>query len=179
MANTLGRGYQALRRGRCSASGSEYFLTICTSARQRGLASHELYKSIFSQARQLETEQHWLFHTGVVMPDHVHLLVTLGRPGTLSQAVRLFKGRLTPSLRFHSLNWERGFFDHRLRSTESRAPVFAYIYFNPTRAALVAPGEAWPGYYCCPGDWEWFGPTISTLDIAKYPNGVSTGFIAG
>jgi hypothetical protein len=40
------------------------------------------------------------------MPDHFHLLVTLGTAVTLSAAVRLFKGPLTPHLRTRRLNWQ-------------------------------------------------------------------------
>lgn len=43
--------------------------------------------------------------------------------------------------------WQRGFFDHRLRSTESYDLKAAYIRANPVRAGLVDEATKWP--------WVW------------------------
>jgi REP element-mobilizing transposase RayT len=92
------------------------------------------------------------------MPDHLHLLVTLGGGAELSAAVRLFKGRLAPLLRDHTTRWQPSFYDHRLRADDDRLPVFLYIFLNPYRAELLPADKIWPGYFCADSDWEWFGP---------------------
>lgn len=91
------------------------------------------------------------------MPDHLHLLATLGHKTSLSDAVRKFKGPLSTELRAHHAKWQPSFYDHRLRDNEDVLPVFLYIYLNPYRAGLCASGEKWPGYICNPEDWAWFG----------------------
>jgi REP element-mobilizing transposase RayT len=117
-----------------------------------------LCEHIFS-AMHLLGEQRWsIIRTATVMPDHIHLLITLGDSAGLSEVVRLFKGRLSPALRASGLHWERGYFDHRLRQDEDRLPVFVYIFLNPYRAGLRNPGQTWPAYYCCEEDWVWFKP---------------------
>ena len=40
--------------------------------------------------------------------------------------------------------WQRGYFDHVLRSEESYAEKWAYVRDNPVRAGLVDSWEAWP-----------------------------------
>ena len=40
--------------------------------------------------------------------------------------------------------WERQFFDHLLRSDESRAEKWNYVRENPVRAGLVNDAAAWP-----------------------------------
>ena len=40
--------------------------------------------------------------------------------------------------------WQRGFFDHVLRSDESYAPKWNYVRENPVRAGLVRDADAWP-----------------------------------
>ena len=40
--------------------------------------------------------------------------------------------------------WQRGFFDHVLRSEESYAQKWAYVRDNPIRAGLVKRGDDWP-----------------------------------
>ena len=46
----------------------------------------------------------------------------------------------------HALDveWQRDFFDHRLRNDESFDEKAAYIGENPVRARLCETAEAWP-----------------------------------
>jgi len=158
MAHIPGRGHEALRRGRWSAPGAEYFLTVCTSDRKPGLSEPGMSAQLSAAALQLEQESVWIVRTMIVMPDHIHLLVNLGPNTELSSAIRLYKGRLAGPLRSSGLRWERGCFDHRLRDKEDRLPAFLYVFLNPYRAKLISAGQRWPGYYCSAGDWTWFEP---------------------
>lgn len=151
------RGYRALRVGRWSQSGSDYFLTGCLQRPLTGLATAPLAQLVRAKLHELDTAGHWHLRTYVLMPDHFHLLATLGPHDDLSGAVRQFKGSLTPALRTHGLRWQKNFYDHRLRSVDELLPTFLYIFLNPYRAGLTATGEKWPWYYCAPEDWEWFG----------------------
>lgn len=160
-------GHEALRRGRWSESGAEYFLTFCTLDRQPGLTTPDIVKAVWLEADRLARESAWNLRTGVVMPDHVHLLVEVSSMPGLAGSVRLFKGRLAPILRKVGLKWQPAYFDHRLRSAEDRLPVFLYIHLNPYRAKLLPPDQTWPGYYCTQSDWTWFGPL--TNQSCPYP----------
>jgi REP element-mobilizing transposase RayT len=121
-------GHKALRRGRWSESGAEYFLTFCTDFRQPGLTNPNILSAVWSATSRLDQELAWHLQTGVVMPDHMHLLVDIYSSLRLAEAVRLFKGRLAPILRQAGLRWQPAYFDHRLRSAEDRLPIFMYIY---------------------------------------------------
>ncbi len=44
----------------------------------------------------------------------------------------------------HGINWQRGFFEHRLRAEESIEEKAGYIMQNPVRAGLAADGSSWP-----------------------------------
>ena len=44
----------------------------------------------------------------------------------------------------HSIVWQDGFFDHRLRSLESAVEKANYIRLNPVRAGLVEHASDWP-----------------------------------
>jgi REP element-mobilizing transposase RayT len=152
------KGYNVLRRGRWSEHDTDYFLTICIRRPQTGLCSSSLVVAIFGEMHRLAIDGRWTVRTAVVMPDHLHLLVTLGERSHLSECVRMFKGRLIPALRRTNLAWQPNFYDHRLRSADDLLPVFLYIYLNPYREKLINPGLAkWPGYYCASEDWAWFG----------------------
>jgi putative transposase len=158
MPLTPGRGHEALRRGRWSAPGAEYFLSLCTHDRRPGLTEPSVASAVLARAHQLTTEGHWHLRTATVMSDHLHLFVTLGEHHELSAAIRLFKGPLTPVLRNAGLRWQRACFDHRLRPAEDRLPVFLYIFLNPYRAGLITSARIWPAYFCSDDDWSWFEP---------------------
>jgi putative transposase len=40
--------------------------------------------------------------------------------------------------------WQRGFFDHLLRGSESYSEKWNYVRENPVRAGLVASADDWP-----------------------------------
>ncbi len=108
--------------------------------------------------RRLERDETWMVRCTVVMPDHLHLLVTLGKHAKLSAAVRLLKGRLAPALRRAGAAWQPSFFDRRLRPDDELLPISLYIFLNPYRQKLVGVDETWGGYHCAQSDWAWFGP---------------------
>ena len=93
------------------------------------------------------------------MPDHIHLFVCgpdqfeLGRwMGTLKQSLEKEiasweeRGGTPPAggRRQKRPLWQRGFFDHLLRSDESYTEKWNYVRDNPVRAGLVANGDEWP-----------------------------------
>ena len=77
----------------------------------------------------------------LLMPDHLHMLVSVPGDADLSNLVRDFK-RITAKIA--KIRWQRNFFDHRLRHDESEAEKFEYICQNPVRAGLAAAADEWP-----------------------------------
>ncbi len=65
----------------------------------------------------------------------------------LQQWVRVLKGCLSKSIRTARPHWQKGFFDHLIRHSESYAEKWEYVCQNPVRAGLVAVAE----------DWQWQG----------------------
>lgn len=167
MTLQVGRGHEALRRGRSSCPGAEYFVTCCTGGRAPGLERAEVTSALVAESNKLADEGVWRMRSAVVMRDHVHLLVALGTKRSLPEAMRLFKGRTSPLLRRAGLGWQRGYFDHRMRGVEDRLPVFRYIFLNPYRAGLLHDDARWPGYFCCDEDWAWFAGL--TKDEMPFP----------
>lgn len=105
----------------------------------------------------------WKLRAMVIMPDHIHLLVGL-EAKSVSDSVRIFKGRLSPKLRKHNLKWQSGFYDHRLRPKDKLSGVVRYMWLNPYRAGICNEGEAWPGWWCDEAVTEWIG-----ADTKDYP----------
>lgn len=82
----------------------------------------------------------------VIMPDHLHLFVCGPDDFELGKWIGGLKQFLAKAVECKSDEpiWQRGFFDHVLRSEESYALKWNYVRENPVRAALVAQCEDWP-----------------------------------
>lgn len=92
-------------------------------------------------------------HAAVVMPDHVHLLLTplpdnQGWPYPLPMILKRMKG--VSARNVNRLNetsgpvWQEESFDHVLRSDESFQEKLEYIRLNPVRKGLVTKPEDYP-----------------------------------
>jgi REP element-mobilizing transposase RayT len=83
------------------------------------------------------------------MPEHVHFFAVpaADEAKDLSAFVGGWKSWTYHEIRKHGLPsfaWQREFFDHLLRSTESYAEKWEYVRCNPVRAGLVSKAEDWP-----------------------------------
>jgi REP element-mobilizing transposase RayT len=86
-----------------------------------------------------------ILHAAVIMPDHVHLILTplADEDGSFSipQIMHAIKSeaahRINKALRRKGKVWQDESFDHVLRGDESLANRTAYVLENPVRAGLV------------------------------------------
>jgi REP element-mobilizing transposase RayT len=82
------------------------------------------------------------------MPDHFHLLAGFGPESiSVSAWMKSLKNAISKTLNDATLSgphWQKGFFDHVIRSEESYEQKRIYIRENPVRAGLVQAAEDWP-----------------------------------
>ena len=156
----------ALRRGRFSQPGATYFLTLCTADRRQGLTDPTLAAHLLAEAQAMTADTTWQRCAATVMPDHLHLLVTLGDRLPLDKTVNRHKAKTSAALKRQGpgIAWERGFFDHKLRAEESVVGVLHYLYLNPYRAGLIEGSATWPWFYYREEDWPGFQPTLEETD---------------
>lgn len=87
-------------------------------------------------------------HDFVIMPDHVHLLITVEGEMTIEKAMQFIKGgfsyRLKKELGYMGEVWQRGFSEVRVDNRESFARHRQYIAQNPVKAGLVDSPEKFP-----------------------------------
>jgi REP element-mobilizing transposase RayT len=122
-----------------------FYLTIDALLRQRFFSRKVFNDAIVAQLRLLAEEKRCPVKVYCLMPTHLHLLIS---PGLLSvvEWVKLFKQftQFLASQQGMAKLWQRSFFDHRIRSTESLAEIIEYIRANPVRAGLVEHPDQWP-----------------------------------
>ena len=94
-------------------------------------------------------QSNYLLHSFVLMPEHFHLILTLGPDITLERAVQFIKGgsarRISQTLSFRLPVWQRGFTDHRIRDSQDYRTHLRYIEENPVKRKLVVTAKeyAW------------------------------------
>jgi putative transposase len=89
-------------------------------------------------------------HDFVVMPDHVHLLITVDGNLAIEKAMQLIKGgfsfRLKNEFGYAGEVWQRGFSEVRVNDRQSFLQHREYIAQNPVKAGLADSPEKFP--YC-------------------------------
>jgi REP element-mobilizing transposase RayT len=80
------------------------------------------------------------------MPDHFHLLITVGSDMTIERAIQLVKGgfafRAGKELGLKAPIWQKGFSEVRVLVAEAFENQRKYIHNNPVVAKLSASAEA-------------------------------------
>jgi REP element-mobilizing transposase RayT len=121
-----------------------YFVTFCTEDR-KPLLAHQNIHSAFMHFCQEALKREIFVGRYILMPDHIHLFVKVPPPSeNLSLWIKSLKNFLSKELRSEHIlvpHWQKGFFDHVLRSGESYSRKWLYMVENPVRAKLV---KNWP-----------------------------------
>ena len=163
------RALRLKRLDRLFISHSIYFVTACTQDRKAILANAKVHDD-FRKFSQAGLERGVLVGKYVLMPDHLHLFVTFGeeykpalterrysgesvaavydrRLTLLSDWMKSLKNALSKTLRSQNIpapHWQKGFFDHVMRSEESYSEKWLYVAENPIRKKFVERLEDWP-----------------------------------
>lgn len=116
-----------------------YFVTSQTWGRRALFQVDELAQLFLDTLFQYRSLQKYLLHEFVVMPNHVHLIVTPVEI-TLERAMQFIKGGYSHAVsgtgRKNLEIWQKGFTDHRIRDAGDYERHRAYILQNPIRAGL-------------------------------------------
>ena len=86
---------------------------------------------------------HYKLHAYVVMPDHVHLILT-PQSITLEQAVALIKNGFAYRLDTKFSVWEDGFTGYSIANMGDLEVVRAYLHQLPVRAGMASTAELYP-----------------------------------
>jgi putative transposase len=82
----------------------------------------------------------YLLHAWVIMPNHVHLLLTLGESESLARLVASWKRFSAVKIRRQTQDsgplWQKDYFDRMIRDWDHFVNVARYIRRNPLKAKL-------------------------------------------
>ena len=91
-------------------------------------------------------QKRYLLHEFVIMPDHLHLVLTPAVEISVERAVQLIKGGFSYQLgkQKRGLIWQESFTNHRIRDEHDFEHHAEYIRMNPVRAGLAERPELYP-----------------------------------
>ena len=124
-------------------TGDLHFLTFSCYRRQPNL---DTSKSRNRCQRSLEeTRRQYKFNVlgYVVMPEHMHLLVTEPQRESLAAAMQAFKQSVAHHLGASEPFWQTRYYDFNVYTERKRIEKLRYIHRNPVVRGLVASPEEW------------------------------------
>jgi putative transposase len=146
---------------RFHGAGDVHFIT-CSCYRRQPLLGSAQRRDLFLQVlEQVRRRYQFVLIGYVVMPEHVHLLVSepqQGNPSKVMQAVKLGFARrvlaqqrrrrnpLQASLFEHVPRhiWQARFYDFNVWTERKRVEKLRYMHRNPVKRGLVEASEMWP-----------------------------------
>jgi putative transposase len=130
-----------------------FFVTTRTAEGRSLFQTTRMAELLIDVLRSCVKADRFTIHDFVVMPNHVHILMTISGSMTVERAMQLIKGgfsfRAKRELGFQGEIWQRGFSDVRILDESSLLQHRAYIDNNPVKAGLANGPEEYPHGTAC------------------------------
>jgi putative transposase len=131
-----------------TAPGRSYFVTTKCWQDRHVFQVPQIAEILIQTMFHYRDRDAYLLHEFVVMPDHVHLLLTPSATTSLEKAIQLVKGGSAHEIhkqRDQGMKiWQEGFYDWTIRDANDWQSKVEYIQMNPVRAKLAGKKEDWP-----------------------------------
>ena len=124
-----------------------YFVTICTKNRTKIFTRDPTALPAISILQHTCAHNNFMLYAYCFMPDHSHLILNgTHRTSDLIALIHLYKGASSTALTLLGIPnpWQKGYYDHVLRTADDRSAATAYLLENPIRAGLSADVTSYP-----------------------------------
>ncbi len=149
-------------REHATNTGQTYMVTSATWER-RALFRNEGWAHLLIDTLYHYRGTAFLLHEFVIMPDHIHVLLTLKT--SLEKSVQLIKGgfsyRARKELGSNLEIWQKGFSDHRIRDAGDYLRHVDYIRKNPVRKNLCGSVEEYA-----------YSSALASMELDPVPQGL-------
>ena len=136
-----------------------YYITVVTQNRQPILIDNiELLRDSFRRSKK---RYDYVINAIVILPDHIHMIITPKNPKDYSKIIALIKRSFTYGLDMKTKEeskfnlsassyrrnlsgvWQKRFYEHTIRDEKDYSKILDYIYTNPIKHGLVKNIEDW------------------------------------
>ena len=127
------------------AEGSWFFITIkCEPPGRNQLCRADVGTAVLAAVRHNHEKLAWYCRLCLLMPDHLHAIIAFPREPGMKTALENWKHYVATHQR---VEWQRDFFDRRLRNADELQEKTSYILLNPVRKGLCERIEDWIWVY--------------------------------
>ncbi len=150
-----GCGFLPVKRNpleRRYGQGDFHFITFSCVHRRPFLRAPEARNYFVRILEEVRTGYQFRLTGYVIMPEHVHLLISELRKGNPSRVIQALKQRVSASLLSREGNyddteghfWQRRFYDFNVYSGMKITEKLNYMHLNPMNRNLVVHPKDWP-----------------------------------
>jgi putative transposase len=131
----------------CTSPDWTYFVTTKTWQSTFVFQVRETAEIVVRKILEYRDRRNYLLHEFVLMPNHLHLLLTPSPSVTLEKVIQLIKGGSSHEI--HKVRgsdvpiWQSGFHESRVRDWLDYKKKSDYVRFNPVAAKLVEQPQGW------------------------------------
>ena len=119
-----------------------YFVTTDTWERRPIFKKPNVAEVVLDQILTCRDRGFFKLHAFVIVPDHLHILLTPDSGTTLEKAMQMIKGgsafRIKKELGYQFPIWQSSFHDRWMRNEEEYRARLTYLSQNPVEAKLVS-----------------------------------------
>ena len=114
-----------------------FFVTTITAHRQPIFRREATANLLIETLAHYRDAGKFLLHEFVIMPDHLHALLTPADEISLERVMQFIKGGFSYRMKERGSVWQASFTNHRVRDLEDFEKHREYIWMNPVRAGLA------------------------------------------
>lgn len=145
-----------------TAPSCTYFVTTKTWENRELFRVFQVAQIVIERLLACRDQGAYRLHEFVMMPNHIHLLLTPKRDTSLEKEMQLIKGGSSHQIHKQRGNklqiWQAGFHEWTIRDRKDYQAKVEYIRMNPVQAGLVER----------PGDWA-FGSANGKYSLDPPP----------
>jgi len=133
------------------SSNPSHFLTFSCCRRQANFSSAETHDLLLQCLENMRHRFSLCIYGYVVMPKHVHLLLSEPKQAPLADAIHFLKLSFSKQLRSRrgavesGSFWQKRYYDRNVRDAQEFTIKLRYLHRNPVKRGLVKE----------PADWKW------------------------
>jgi putative transposase len=125
-----------------------YFITASAYMHQNLFQRTETTDLLMATIFRYRDAGEFTLHEFVIMPNHLHLLLSVDEDHAIGRSVQLIKGGFSFAMEKAGLKlkavWQPSYYEHRVRNVGEYVRMRAYIHDNPVRRALVSTAKRYP-----------------------------------
>ena len=123
-------------------TGHLHFVTFSCFRKRQILGSGAARDGLLWVLEEAREKYRFAVHGFVVMPDHVHLLLSEPEMRPVSVVMQVVKQRFS-RMRTEECVWEARYYDFNVYTQEKRVEKLRYMHRNPVKRGLVERPEDW------------------------------------